>query len=332
MGDAIMATPALRSIRQTFASSRIIFCANETVKQILTPCAFCDDWIVPSWRNPFSLAKIFKDYDFNQAILLKNSISSAAAVFLARIPIRIGYDREMRGIFLTEKLTPARASASKYKPTPATDYYMAIAAWLGCDTSNHQTHLDIDTSSTQAVLEKYSDILQASRPVVILVPGGAFGPSKCWPEQNFAATADYLIEKHNAHVFVSVAPVDAEKKIADKICASAKGEVINLGNAGLNLSQLKALFSFATIIITNDTGPRHIAIALGRKVITMFGPNDPAWTQNQYTHEKKIIADVDCAPCNRPICKEPEHICMASITPQMICAAADEMLKADSDE
>jgi heptosyltransferase-2 len=83
----------------------------------------------------------------------------------------------------------------------------------------------------------------------------------------------------------------------------------------------------ADLVISNDTGPRHIAIALKRKVITLFGPNDPAWTDTGYENEIKIVGDAPCAPCTKPVCKMSEHLCMQAITVDMVCNAAEKLLK-----
>ncbi len=95
----------------------------------------------------------------------------------------------------------------------------------------------------------------------------------------------------------------------------------------ISLGELKALFSLAELVISNDTGPRHIAIALGRKVITLFGPNNPAWTDTGCENEIQIIGNVHCAPCSKPKCKKSEHICMQAITVEMVCEAAKELLE-----
>ena len=80
-------------------------------------------------------------------------------------------------------------------------------------------------------------------------------------------------------------------------------------------------------MISNDTGPRHIAIALGRRVISLFGPNDPVWTQTGYENEIQLIGEAPCAPCQKPICKEKEHLCMQSITTDAVCEAAKKLLE-----
>ena len=95
-----------------------------------------------------------------------------------------------------------------------------------------------------------------------------------------------------------------EAEIANDICRSSKNKVYNLAETPLTPGELKALFAKAELVITNDTGPRHIAIALERKVITLFGPNDPVWTRTGYENEIEIIGHAACAPCAKPECSE----------------------------
>ncbi|GAI94182.1 unnamed protein product, partial [marine sediment metagenome] len=115
-------------------------------------------------------------------------------------------------------------------------------------------------------------------------------------------------------------------RVGEKICRLSKHKLVNLGEKPLTLGRLKALFAMADLVITNDTGPRHIAIALRRKVVTLFGPNDPAWTETGWQDEIQIVADVDCAPCRKPKCKKERHLCMESITVEMVYQAAEKML------
>ena len=336
MGDAILSTPALRAIRRRFGSSRITFLANQVVRSVLTPCDFNDAWIEPA-RNPFAIAAQLKPHKFTHAILFKNSFAAALTVFLARIPHRVGYDREMRGPLLAEKLYPPRLPNGKFKPASMLDYYLAIAARLGAETTDRRLELQIDTKDEQTLLAKLPQLADSESPIAVLVPGGAFGPSKCWPSEYFAQTADWLVENYKAAVVISVAPDPLEKQAAAEIAAAAglslrakrsnlKDKLINLAEHPLSLGELKALYSAAEIVITNDTGPRHIAIALNRKLITLFGPNDPAWTETDYENEIQIVGNVPCAPCTKPTCRKPQHLCMQSITPQTVCLAAKELL------
>jgi heptosyltransferase-2 len=327
MGDAVLCTPALRAIRRHFKSSQISFFANDTIRKILSPSCFNDVWLQQKKNNPFAIAKMLKEHNFTYAVLFKNSFASALAVFLAGIPMRIGYAREGRGFLLTDKLYPPKLSAAKFKPSSMVDYYLAIPSLLGADTTDVSLELLIDPQEDKRLRTKFPEIAESKGPVVVIVPGGAFGQSKCWLSERFAQTADWLISNYNATVVVSVSPDTAEKQIAREICDSSEFELINLAEKPVSLGELKSLFSVADLVISNDTGPRHIATALRRKVISLFGPNDPAWTETGYKNEIQIIGNAPCAPCAKPICKESEHLCMQAITVEMVCNAAKKLLE-----
>jgi heptosyltransferase-2 len=327
MGDAILCTPALRAIRRHFKSARISFFARPAVREVLSPSSFNDIWLEQRSNNPFAIAKMFRQQKFTHAILFKNSFASALAVFLAKIPSRVGYAREGRSLLLTDKLYPPKLRSGKFKPISMMDYYLATASRLGADTADRNLELSVDPQAEQQVRAKLPAVFSSEGPVVVFVPGGAFGPSKCWPSDRFAQTANWLTENHNATVVVSVASNPAEKQTAEEICGLSKQNLINLAEKPVTLGELKTLFSRADLVISNDTGPRHIAIALRRKIITLFGPNDPAWTDTGYENEIQIVGDAPCAPCARPVCKETEHLCMQAISVEMVCDAAKRLLE-----
>lgn len=326
LGDAIMCTPALGAIRERFPYADITFLCSHTVQQILSPNSYSNRWLIPKSSNPFELATEIRKHRFTHVILFKNSFGSAFAVFLARIKERIGYVRQGRGIFLNSKLYPDKLESGEFKPMPMVDYYLAVASWMGADVDDRKTQLEVSQADIEDIGKMFPQLTNSESPVVILVPGGAFGPSKFWLSERFAETADKLIEKYNAQVVISVAPNEAEKKIADEIQQVSKNKFINIGEYNLSLSHLKALYSKASLIITNDTGPRHIAIALGKSTITMFGPNDPAWTESGADNEIQIVGKGDCVPCRKKVCERDRHICMESITVEDVMSAAERLL------
>ncbi|MHC4641690.1 MAG: glycosyltransferase family 9 protein, partial [Planctomycetota bacterium] len=271
LGDAVLCTPALRAIRQHFKSSRITFFGNPIVRGILSPGSFNDRWLEQETNNPFSNAKMLKGHKFTHAILLKNSFACGLAAFLARIPSRLGYAREGRGFLLTEKLYPPKLSDGKFKPISMIDYYLAIGSWLGADTADKSLELSIDERDRENLATKLPQIGKSEGPVVILVPGAADGPSKCWLSERFAKTADWLIDTYNATVVVSVAPTSVEREIAHRIFdlsrrslqtqqGNHKNNLVSLVDNPVSPGELKALFAGADLVISNDTGPRHIAI------------------------------------------------------------------------
>lgn len=327
MGDAILCTPALRAVRRQFNSCRITLLANATVRELLSPSHLNDRWLEEQSKNPFAIAKRLRPHGFTHAILFKNSFASALAVFLAGIPARIGYAREGRGVLLTDKLHPPRQAGGRFKPLPMTDYYLAIASWLGASTADETLELLTDPQEYENVRAKLPEVTTRAGPIVIIIPGGAFGPSKFWPAERFAQTADWLIDNYKATVIISVTSTPPEKRIAEEICAASRHKLFSLAETPLSLGELKALFSKVDLVISNDTGPRHIATASGRKVITLFGPNDPAWTDTGCDNEIQIVGNVPCAPCQKPVCKAVKHLCMQAITVEMVCDAAKKLLE-----
>ena len=322
MGDAILCTPALRAIRKRFDSSKITFLASNVVHQVFSPCGFTDAWLESDDNGVFAAARMLRGYHFTHAIMFKNSFGSALTCRLAGIPVRVGYARDGRGILLTEKLYPPRLPSGDFEPISIVDYYLAVAAKVGADVRDRRIELSVEPRDTEKLKAKLPAVFDAKGPVVILIPGAAAGPSKRWPAERFAQTADWLAERYNATIVLSVAPNSEEKDIARQIVDTSKHKPINLGDTPVGLGELKALFAVADLVVCNDTGPRHIAIGLKRKVITLVGPNDPAWTDPGYRDEVFIKGQVPCAPCDKSVCKKPSHLCMEAITVEMVCQTA----------
>lgn len=324
LGDAIMATAALRALRRRDPEARLVGFASPPVRQVLSPCPFVDEWI--DQASFAANVAALRAAGVDTAVLMKNSFGCALAVWLAGIGRRIGYARDGRSLLLTDRIEPFKKPGGGFKPTLAVDYYLRLVATLGADTSDRATELVFAESDANTLREKLPAAFEHPGPLIVLVPGGAFGPSKCWPSERFARAADTLIEQHNAQVVISIAPNEAERTIANAIRRQARHPLISLGDSPLPLGALKALIGRAALVITNDTGPRHIACALGRPVVSLFGPNNPEWTRTGYAGEIQIVGRGPCVPCDKPVCKQPEHVCMESITVGEVLAAAETQL------
>jgi len=325
LGDAIMATPALREFRSLFPNAAITFLGSAFTRQVLSPSPFCDDWIdleKSFWKN----IKQLKAGDFDTAIVLKNSFGSALALWLAGLGRRIGYARDGRSLLLTDRIDPLRSDNGTFQPQAMIDYYLKIANSLGGSTDNKKTELSVRSDDMEVVLKMLPQLKSLTGPLVIIVPGGAFGPSKLWPIERYAELADKLYDTYQAAVILSVAPVKEEVEIAESICKLANSKPINLGTVSLNGGQLKALYKQADLVVTNDTGPRHIAIALDKDIITLFGPNNPQWTQSGHEKEIQIVGQAPCVPCDKPVCKQKHHLCMESISVDKIFETVEKLL------
>ncbi len=328
MGDAVLCTPALRALYQALPQTHVTLLGNRVNRELLSGGSFFHDYVTLSQRGFWSTVRQLRSPRYSDVVLFKNSLGSALICRLAGIPQRWGYAREGRGILLTRSLQPPRQANGAYRPGSMVEYYMALARALGAQGAAGLPELTISPQDEETLDQALPELKNRDKSLVILVPGGAFGASKCWSPHRYAQVADWLGQNKNAQVVISVAPNSTEQAIAQEIVASAHSHLLNLGQRPLTLGSLKALLGRSDLVITNDTGPRHIAIALRRKVITLFGPNDPAWTQTGWDQEISLIGRAPCAPCGRPECTASEHFCMDDITVEQVCATADSLLRA----
>jgi heptosyltransferase-2 len=164
----------------------------------------------------------------------------------------------------------------------------------------------------------------------MLNPGASFGPSKMWPADRYAALGDALIEKWGAQVIVNAAP--AERAVAAAVVAAMKHKLLlHFADRDNSLGLLKGLLSRTDLLVTNDTGARHVGAAMGAAVVTIFGSTDPDWTRLDYPRERLVRTAVECAPCQKKRCRLPagptRHRCMTAIPVEMVLAAAEELLQ-----
>ena len=115
--------------------------------------------------------------------------------------------------------------------------------------------------------------------------------------------------------------------MAHRISADAGEAVTSLADDDVPLGMLKALVARCDLLITNDSGPRHFAPALGRPVVTIVGPTDPRWSESGYERETVLNAEVECAPCMQRTCPEGHHRCMLAIDPSQVVEAADRQIR-----
>jgi heptosyltransferase-2 len=257
------------------------------------------------------------------ALLFANSFRSALLVRLAGIPRRVGYDREGRGMLLTDRLLPYKFDG-KYVPSPMLGYYNAIARYVGCHHCPQGTELytTADQESVAADAVEAAGV-SADQPIVVINPGASFGRAKCWLPERFAEVGDRLACEHQAAIFIACGP--KEVSVARRVAGLMTQPATVLDSPVMRLGPLKALIRRASLLITNDTGPRHFANALNRPVVTVFGPTDPQWTTTPAPAERSVGVPVDCGPCMKRDCPK-DHRCMTGVEPGMVLTAARELL------
>ncbi len=332
VGDTVMFTPALRAIRARFPACELVLLGRPAPAETLRP----NPWThrcLPHPRTVLAAAGALRRERFDLAVLAPNSFRSALTARLGGARRRVGYRRDGRGWLLTDPIDPPRDADGRAAVVPAIDYYLKLATALGADASDRRMELHVadadDRSAGRLLDEAGRDV---SRAMVVLNPGASFGPSKRYPPERFAAAADALAAGRGAEIVISAAP--GERAIAEAVEGHMRQPVLlNLARLAHTIGLLKAFVRRADLLITNDTGPRHFAAALGTPVVTIFGATDPARTVIDYARERIVRVDVPCGPCQKKRCGLPpgpeHHQCMTRLPPEMVASAAEELLEAE---
>lgn len=338
VGDCVMAIPALRSFRQLYPNAHIAALVKEGALPILEDCLYIDQ-IIPIRKRPASseeprgsgsvkIARYLAKQNFDTAILLPNSFRTALLARMALIPRRVGYDRDGRGFLLTDRLMVRRENG-KFIPVSTLDYYLGIARYLGVQQPEHRmelfTHADDDAKALD-MLKEGGWTSDCGKPLVMLNPGARYGEAKMWFPDRFAAVAKKCVDELGAVIAITGAP--RERNILNEVISSTDVPMIDLPAMGMDLKLLKSVVKHANLMVSNDTGPRHIAAAFGVPVVTVFGPTDPRWTEIDFEHERIVREDVFCGPCQKRTCPL-DHRCMTLVTPEMVYEQIQALLPTD---
>lgn len=316
IGDMVMMQSLFKLIKQHSPNTRIDVLASEWASALLSRMPEVEKAILapfkrkklqPSLRIKTALA--IKKENYDQAIIIPTSLKAALIPFLAGIPIRTGWIGEFRyGILNDFK----RLDKQKYstqverfcavgwpKNTPLPDVLPKPA-------------LDVCTSSRQQLLEKLN-LSEPNQPILILCPGaGATGwVSKQWPAPHFAEVASEALRKGWK---VWILGSEMEREFASEIQKICHHQCIDL-TGKTSITEAIDLLSYATIVIANDSGLTHIAAALGKKVLTIYGSTSPVYAPGLSNLAVKFSLNLPCQPCKQKICPLGHTQCLWNLKP-----------------
>ena len=330
IGDAVMATPALRAIRSHFAHSEIVAVLRPYVADVLGGLDLVDRVLLfdPRGSDPARrgrrLLQALRSERLDLAVLFPNSLRSAGMAWLASAKRRVGIGRDGRSLLLTDALPPK----PRNRPHPVIDEYLRIASYLGCTGLTRTMELAVqpeDEAALQAFWKRHERGV-STRGVVCLNPGGAFGSSKHWPKASFAQLARRIAVERNKAVLVLCGP--AEREDAREIASLARNPgVVSAAEGPLTLGFTKAAVRSAELLVTTDSGPRHFAPPFGVPAVTLFGPTHIAWSETYYSRAIHVQLQVDCGPCQKRVCPLVHHRCMRDLTVDRVFSAACEALE-----
>lgn len=318
LGDAVMATPALRALRRRYPEATITGAGKGAICQVLAGFSCLDRLIsLPPRPGLFSLlgeARGLSRPRPDLAVLMPNSFRTALLAWLAGSRHRVGFERGGRGVLLSQALPRYREGGQRAPRYTALEY-LALVEPLGATADDMGLELAAAPEERDAV----ADYLEPDRPVVGIAPGAAFGPSKLWLPERYAAVADALAASCNAQCVLLTGP--GEEDTRDAVLAAARSPIVICHEDGGSIARLKATVSHLDLLIGNDSGPRHIAIAFGKPVVCIMGPTSPRYTESPWERGEVVRIDVDCGPCQRPYCRT-DHRCMTGISVARVVEAA----------
>jgi len=356
LGDAVLSTPALLRLRERFPAARI---------SVLAPAKLADLWrhhpavdAVMTFQPDDTLlrtARRLRRETFEVALAFPNSIRSALELWLARIPERYGTALGARRFLLTHPIPPRPAHGGMRKRTPAeirrllaagpgatavpegaalagahhVHQYLHLVAALGVDPQPVAPRLEVTPEEVAAALGRLGldSGGSAAIPLLGLNPGAEYGPAKRWPASRFVAAAVAVQQRERCRWLVlgGAADRDLAEQVTAGIRASAGGNAVALAGR-TSLRELMAVVRACRVLLTNDTGPMHVAAALGTPVVALFGSTSPELTGPSVpgvvsrSCSMVLREPVPCAPCFLRQC--PVDLdCLMRLSPETVAEA-----------
>jgi heptosyltransferase-2 len=327
LGDAVMTTPAIGAIRGSFPEAHITLLATPLVAELFSPHDWIDEVMVYDKNGQHSglagrlrLARELRAKRFDMAILLQNAFDAALIAWLSRIPVRMGYRSDGRGLLLTHGCPLSLET----KRLHHVEYYLKMLENFNITTTKNLLSLAVKDEEEQAIATTLLDAgIDPGDCLIGVNPGATYGSAKRWYPDRFAAVVDELCQKWGAKAVITGGP--AEREIADEIAATTKAKCLNTAGR-TSVRGLMALIKRCDFFITNDSGPMHIAAAFNVPLVAIFGPTDHTTTSPFSDRAVVISQGTECAPCLKRECPT-DHRCMTGVTVENVVEAALKLKK-----
>ena len=363
LGDVAMATPTLRALRRRFGTdAKIVGIMRPYLADVLKGT----DWLDEQWFfNPRAddrelrcraVARRMRGEQFDMAVLTTNSLRTAWVAWRGGAKRRVGYVRYARGPLLTDKIYPKR-EGRKIVSEPMVDSYLRLANAVGCEDESPRLELTTTEADERSADGVFKILGIGERPIVALNSSGAYGGAKLWPVEYFGGLARSIADELEYDVLVCCGPKEREiarnvVELADGKGRSRKGDspllceapegpfrqkgtvpfstpprVVSMADQPMDLGTAKACIRRCRAMVSTDSGPRHVAAALGLPVVTMFGPMLPIWSENPTQRAANLVLDLDCIGCHKRVCPLGHHRCMRDLSVETVFNALRELLE-----
>ncbi|MCX7193321.1 MAG: lipopolysaccharide heptosyltransferase II [Proteobacteria bacterium] len=325
VGDCMLMQPMLMRLKQRHPGCLIDVLAPSWTAGLLHALPEVNQVIVNPFphgalniKGRYRLGVELRAAQYDQAIVLPNSLKSALVPFFARIPLRTGFIGEMRYGWLND----ARKLDKRVLPLMVERFAQLAEARDGSiPRPLANPKLSVSTGQRDATLQKLG--LSLDQPVAVFCPGAEYGPAKRWPVAYFAETAQRL---HAAGYAVWLIGSNKDREVAENIVALGNPTARNLcGSTDLN--DAIALLSVARLVISNDSGLMHLAAALDRPMLALFGSSSPQFTPPLSAAATVVKLDIACSPCFKRECPLGHFNCMNHLTPDRVWERIEQVIR-----
>ena len=302
----VLASPLIASIVEGYMP--------EVSKVIRFTCAHGELGLKKRYR----LGKMLKKQSYDQAIILPNSFKSALIPWFAKIPKRTGWRGEWRYGLLNNLRV-----LDKNKYPLAASRYLALGFSKCQDIPTHHfwPKFLVNPDEVKACVTRFN--INPQKTIIALCPGAAYGTAKQWPAEYFA---HLTVELDKRGYLVIILGSNDAKDAAKRMMQLHQSNALNLVNKTI-LSEVVNILSLASVVVTNDSGLMHIAAALDRHIIAIYGSSSPKYTPPLSERATILVRQLDCQPCFKRICPLKHLACLRGIKPKAVLAAIEELLQ-----
>ena len=326
IGDAVMTIPAMRELRRLFPQSRITLLIKKPMDRLFANFSAVDHVTgftvrrgVAGLLDRLNLARMLRKERYDLSLIFPNSFDSALIPFVSGIPERIGFDRDGRGLLLTLRVEPRRKQDAGHQ---ARDY-LSLVACIGPVQGPMDFHLEVEERARAWAAARLAPLKkEISGPLIGLNPGATYGPAKRWFPDRFADLSTRLCMEKQAGIVIVGGPEEAP--LCNDVAGRIQGKVMDL-SGNTDLQQLAAVLSLCDLLVTNDSGPMHLASAVGVPVVAIFGSTEPGATSPLGPHQI-VKKKCECSPCLERICERGDMLCMERVKVEDVFQAVDRIL------
>lgn len=332
VGDVAMATPALRTLREHLPDARLVGVARPFLKSLLEGTQWLDA-IVPwehhghgSLGRTWQVMRQLRAERLDVLILLRSGLSAGLLARISGARYTIGNARRGLQWLLTNPVPPL-ASGRGSEPVSAVDDYLHLVGTLGLTPSSRQLELATTPANEEAADGVWHRLaLPPPEQVMLLNTGGAYGQAKHWPAEYCVSLGLRAAAEFGLTTLVLCGP--QERDAAEAIERSANHpQVRSLAREDVSFGTTKAIIRRSRLLVTTDSGPRHIASALNTPTVVLFGPIDARWSRNYQRESIELSVPLTCAPCGRRICPLGHHRCMRDLSVDQVLRAVGRTLE-----